>query len=88
MTPTLSEAEAEIVTVPETVAPSAGLVTLTVGGVVSDGGGACMLQSNDMLSLRLGVLKLKVVATVGETWMPTVACTPKSHLESAKSTSR
>ena len=31
-------AEAEIVTAPATVAPSAGLVTLTVGGVTSGGG--------------------------------------------------
>ena len=34
-TPTLSEAEALTVTVPETVAPDAGAVRLTEGGVVS-----------------------------------------------------
>ena len=37
-TPTLSEAEALIAIVPETVAPEAGDVMLTVGGVVSAGG--------------------------------------------------
>ena len=37
-TPTLSEAEALTVVVPETVAPEAGDVMLTVGGVVSGGG--------------------------------------------------
>jgi hypothetical protein len=37
-TPTLSEAEALTVVVPETVAPEAGEVMLTVGGVVSGGG--------------------------------------------------
>ena len=35
-TPTLSEAVAETVTVPETVAPELGDVTLTVGAVVSE----------------------------------------------------
>src|SRR5918995_1770857 len=35
VTPTLSEASAVTATVPETVAPPAGLVTLTAGGVVS-----------------------------------------------------
>src|SRR2546426_1044200 len=39
-TPTLSDALALIVVVPETVAPAAGAVRLTVGGVVS-GGGPC-----------------------------------------------
>jgi hypothetical protein len=38
VTPTLSEAEALTVVVPETVAPEAGDVMLTVGGVVSGGG--------------------------------------------------
>ena len=38
-TPTLSEASAVTVIVPETVAPDAGDVILTVGGVVSGGGG-------------------------------------------------
>ena len=38
LTPTLSEAEALMVVVPETVAPEAGEVMLTVGGVVSGGG--------------------------------------------------
>ena len=33
----LSDAEAEIVTVPDTVAPDAGEVIVTVGGVVSGG---------------------------------------------------
>jgi hypothetical protein len=37
-TPTLSEAEALTVVVPETVAPEAGEVMLTDGGVVSGGG--------------------------------------------------
>src|SRR3954463_10980699 len=37
VTPTSSEAFAEMVVVPETVAPSAGDVTVTVGGVVSVG---------------------------------------------------
>jgi hypothetical protein len=37
-TPTLSEALAVKLVVPETVAPAAGDVTLTVGGVVSGGG--------------------------------------------------
>ncbi|OLE66802.1 MAG: hypothetical protein AUG09_05650 [Acidobacteria bacterium 13_1_20CM_2_68_7] len=37
-TPTLSEAEALTVVVPETVAPDAGALMLTVGGVVSGGG--------------------------------------------------
>ena len=37
-TATLSEAEALTVIVPETVAPDAGDVMLTVGGVVSGGG--------------------------------------------------
>ena len=37
-TPTLSDAEALTVVVPETVAPEAGDVMLTVGGVVSGGG--------------------------------------------------
>jgi hypothetical protein len=35
-TPRLSEAEAEAETVPETVAPGAGTLSDTVGGVVSD----------------------------------------------------
>ena len=39
-TPTLSEAEAEIATVPDTVAPGAGALHVTVGRVVSVGGGA------------------------------------------------
>ena len=38
-TPTLSEASAETLIVPDTVAPFAGAVIETVGGVVSDGGG-------------------------------------------------
>src|SRR5213594_2095020 len=38
-TPTLSVALAETVSVPDTVAPLAGAVIETVGGVVSDGGG-------------------------------------------------
>ena len=38
-TPTSSDALAEIVAVPLTVAPAAGLVIDTEGGVVSDGGG-------------------------------------------------
>ena len=38
-TPTLSKALAETVTVPATVAPSAGAVMFTVGAVVSGGGG-------------------------------------------------
>src|SRR5262252_901948 len=37
-TPTLSEAFADTVTVPETVAPFAGAVMFTAGGVVSGGG--------------------------------------------------
>src|SRR5437899_6851383 len=37
-TPTLSEAVAETVVVPETVEPERGEVMLTVGGVVSEGG--------------------------------------------------
>src|SRR2546428_9293657 len=36
--PTLALALAVIASVPDTIAPSAGLVTLAVGGVVSDGG--------------------------------------------------
>src|SRR5690349_16402278 len=39
-TPTLSDAEAERVTVPETVALAAGVVQVTIGAVVSEGGGA------------------------------------------------
>src|SRR5438093_6210998 len=38
-TPILSEAEALTVTVPDTVAPDAGALMLTEGGVVSGGGG-------------------------------------------------
>ncbi len=38
VTPTLSDAVAEIVIVALTVAPPVGLVILVVGGVVSDGG--------------------------------------------------
>ena len=38
-TPTLSEALAVTLVVPETVAPEAGAVMLTEGGVVSGGGG-------------------------------------------------
>ena len=39
VTPTLSLAEAVTVTLPDTVAPFAGAVMLTAGGVVSGGGG-------------------------------------------------
>ena len=39
VTPTLSLAEAVTVTVPDTVAPLAGAVMPTAGGVVSGGGG-------------------------------------------------
>ena len=39
VTPTLSPAEAVTVTLPDTVAPFAGAVMLTAGGVVSGGGG-------------------------------------------------
>ena len=39
VTPTLSPAEAVTVTLPDTVAPFAGAVMLSVGGVVSGGGG-------------------------------------------------
>ena len=43
-TPTLSEAFAEIVIVPETEAPLAGAVIATVGGVVSAGGARPIAQ--------------------------------------------
>ena len=45
-TPMLSEASALTVTMPDTVAPPAGAVMVTVGGVVSAGGG----EAGDELS--------------------------------------
>jgi hypothetical protein len=45
MTPTLSEALAVRLVVPETVAPEAGVVMLTVGSVVSGGGGGGALET-------------------------------------------
>src|SRR5207245_8954855 len=45
VTPMLSDAEAETVTFPETVAPLAGLVTGVVGAVVSVGAGQSIGRS-------------------------------------------
>src|SRR6059036_790110 len=47
-TPTLSEAEAETVIVPATVAPAAGAVIATVGGVVSGGAAVVNVTSADV----------------------------------------
>src|SRR6266853_1200398 len=50
-TPTLSEALAVTLVAPETVAPEAGDVTLTVGGVVSCGGGGGALDTVTVTAL-------------------------------------
>ena len=48
LTPTLSEASALIVTVPETDEPSAGAVRETMGGVLSAGGGVTVPASSSL----------------------------------------
>jgi hypothetical protein len=48
-TPTLSDAFADTVTVPDTVAPLAGEVMFAVGGVVSDGDDTVTVRAADVV---------------------------------------
>src|SRR5262249_25007083 len=62
-TPTLAEALADTVTVPDTVAPFAGAVTLADGGVVSGGGGGGALFTVTVTGLELNCRPSVAVAT-------------------------
>ena len=61
-TPTLSEALAETVTVPETVAPDVGDVMLTVGAVVS--------ETVTLIEAEVLVLLAASRATAVKVWLP------------------
>jgi hypothetical protein len=63
----LSEALAVTVTVAETVAPLAGAVTLTVGGVVSDGGA---LETVTVATAEVAVLPAASQAWAVSVWVP------------------
>src|SRR5258705_9649522 len=54
-TPTLSDALAVTLVVPETVAPEAGAVILAVGGVVSGGGGGGALFTVTVTAAETGL---------------------------------
>src|SRR6266853_2066750 len=63
-TPTLSEALAVTLVVPETVAPEAGDVTLIVGGVVSDGGALATVTVIGAEVVRLPAASRAIAARV------------------------
>jgi hypothetical protein len=63
----LSEALAPTETVPETVAPLAGLITLTVGGVVSAGGA--------LETVTVTVAEVAVLPAASHAWAVSV-CVP------------
>src|SRR5439155_13997548 len=65
-TPTLSEALAETVTVPATVAPAAGAVMETAGGVVSGTG----LLTVTLTAAELAELPAASLATAVTLWLP------------------
>src|SRR2546423_13046865 len=87
-TPTLSEASAVTVIVPETVAPDAGDVILTVGGSVSLGGHVKPgIHGNCAKALGGTQAKLKISSrTAAYARLPTVgmdlSCSPSTAAES------
>jgi len=76
-TPTLSEALAVTLIVPETGAPLAGDVMLTVGGVVS-GGGA--LETVTVTEAEVQGLPGASLATAVRVWVPLLAAAVASQV--------
>ena len=67
MTATLSEADADTFTVPETVAPEAGELMETVGGIVSE-----LLTATVTVAL-VAVWPAELEATAAREWLPLVS---------------